>query len=211
MTFLEATTVDDITSVRTQDVKAGGTMRVRLPLYVGQGGQMKLLQRFVYGSDSNGVTHIYSPAKEKKFTVPIGNVKRVSSAVLPIDAPEISASSGAFGTQAEFAFTVGENSRVNPYRHVFHPSHDGLKWNFEDPTPSGDDINNYVSTVKPEMFSVTNRITFAWKASSGTAWNPDEKLSGSLIWTLDGVRHEGSIRMKGDFTMKRISSLTLDK
>jgi len=212
--WLASAALDTVTFLKSTgagDAKAGGTMKVRLPLYVEKNGDMKLLQRFVYGTDTNGTTHVYSPKAETAFPVAIGNVKRVSSAVLPIDAPEIPATSGAFGTVAEFPFTVSENSKVNPYRHVFHPSHDGLKWDFETPTPSGDNFTNYVSTVKPEIFSVKNRITFAWDGTRGTAWNPDEKLSGDLTWVLEGVRHEGAIRMSGRFTMKRISSATLDK
>lgn len=218
-------------------VPAGGKMKVRLPLYVAEDGTMKLLQRFVYGTDADGRTHVYSARKESEYPVPIGDAKRVSSSVLPIDEPVIGVyettnvfevvvtngvdvttnevttvtTNGAFGTTATFAFTVGERSSVSPFRHAFHPSHDGLKWDFKSETPSGDDFNNYVSTVKPETFSVVNRVTFAWDESSGAAWVPEERLSGVLTWELDGVRHEGTLRMTGRFTMRRISDATLDK
>jgi len=200
-----------------RDEKAGGTMNVRLLLAVERDGSMKLLQRVVFGTDTNGVTHVYSPAKEDVFPVAIGNVKRISSAVLPIDAPVITTTNGVFGASAYFDFTVSENSRVNPFRHNFHPSHDGLTWDFETATPSGDDISNYTSTVKPELFSVGNRIEMHWDGTAGTAWNPDETLGGTLAWHLTGLRHAvgksdaGTISMQGRFSMKRISSATLDK
>lgn len=218
-------------------VAAGGKMKVRLPLYVEADGSMRLLQRFTHGIDADGLTHVYSAATEGEFPVAIGDVKRVSSSVLPIDEPiigvyvtsnsidvvttngvEVTTNSvtevttnGAFGTTALFAFTVNESSKVNPFRHVYHPSHDGLKWDFKSPTPSGDNFQNYVSTVKPEIFSVANRVTLTWDESNGAAWSPDEKLSGDLVWELDGVRHEGTIRMTGRFTMRRITNVTIDK
>lgn len=232
-------------------VKAAGSFKVRLPFYVSRDGSMALLSRFVFGADSNGVTHVYSAKKENAFPVPLANAKRVSSAVLPIDAVDgridawrspvyetrIVVSTnwldeahtnfwtktetnvvqtgteayGSFGDKAAFAFTVSENSPVNPFRHPFHPQHDGLQWDFQTPTPSGDDVKNYVSTVKPEIFSVSNRIEFTWNASSGTKWTPEEKLSGVLTWTLEGVRKEAPVVMKGRFTMKRISDAELDR
>ena len=218
-------------------VPAGGKMKVRLPLYVAEDGTMKLLQRFIHGTDADGRTHVYSAREESEYPVPIGDAKRVSSSVLPIDEPVIGVyettnvfevvvtngtevttnevttvtTNGAFGTTATFAFTVGERSSVSPFRHAFHPSHDGLKWDFKTETPSGDNFYNYVSTVKPETFSVVNRVTFAWDESSGAAWVPEERLSGVLTWELDGVRHEGTLRMTGRFTMRRITDATLDK
>ena len=218
-------------------VPSGGKMKVRLPLYVAEDGTMKLLQRFVYGTDADGRTHVYSARTEGEYPVPIGDAKRVSSSVLPIDEPVIGVyettnvfevvvtngvevttnevttvtTNGAFGTTATFAFTVGERSSVSPFRHAFHPSHDGLKWDFKTETPSGDHFENYVSTVKPETFSVVNRVTFEWDEVTGTAWTPEEQLSGVLAWELDGVRHEGTLRMTGRFTMRRITDATLDK
>jgi len=211
----ELTTVSYLSNttagVTAPDVTAGGKMTVRLPLYVDSDGKMSLLQRFTFGSDSNGVTHVISGEGEAKPHAEITNSKRISSAFLPIDQPVIGAAEGAFGDQAAFEFAVSENSKVNPFRHVYHPSHDGLKWDFATATPSGDDFQNYVSTVKPEMFSVSNRVAFVWNGTTGTAWTPQETLSGTLIWRISGVRHEGAITAKGKFVMKRISSVTLDK
>lgn len=196
-----------------QDVASGGQMEVRLPMYVDEKGDVALLSRFVFGTDTNGVTHVYSGKVEENFPVPIGNVRRVSSAVLPIDGTNatITTTNALFGTKAVFEFTVGEHSRVNPMRHAYHPSHDSLRWDFTTPTPSGDDPLNYVSTVKPETFSVANRIVFEWDAHTGTSWNPEEQLSGTLLWELGGVRREGPVRMSGTFVMKRIANVVIDR
>jgi len=211
----ELTTVSYLSNttagVTAPDVKAGGKVTARLPLYVDASGKMSLLQRFTFGSDSNGVMHVISGEGETKPHAEITNTKRISAALLPIDQPVIGTTNGVFGTFATFDFTVSENSKVNPFRHVYHPSHDGLKWDFATATPSGDDFENYVSTVKPEVFSVINRIIFEWNSTTGTAWTPQETLSGTLSWRITGVRHEGAITAKGKFVMKRISSVTLDE
>lgn len=165
---------------------AGGRMRIRLPLYVDGDGSMKLLQRFWYGSDPD---HGY----------------RVSTPFLPIDKPEIEAASGTFGESATFPFVVEETSKVNPMRHAFHPMHDGLRSDFQTPAPSGDDFRNYVSVVKPELFSITNTVVLTWDEKKGAAWSPEERLSGRIQWAFDGIRHEGTIQARGRFTMKRVT------
>jgi len=135
---------------------------------------------------------------------------RVSTPFLPVDEPEIEAAAGSFGTTATFPFVVKETSKVNPMRHAYHPMHDGLKSDFKTAAPSGDDLENYVSTVKPEVFSITNTVIFNWNGTSGTAWNPDEKVSGTIQWDFDGIRHEGTIHAKGTFTMKRVTKGLLE-
>ena len=196
----------------TTQVASGGKFPVRLPMYVDREGKMTLLQRFWYGRTAEGELRAFS-GNVTSTTNTLYSVRRVSSAVLPADQVEIAAQSdGVFGASATFPFTVAETSAVNPLRHPFHPQHDGYAGvTFDKAAPSGDDFNNYLSTVKPELFSITNRINFAWNEPSGTAWNPDEKLTGKLTWELDGVRHEGTIIMKGNFTMKRVSSATIER
>ena len=228
--------------------KAGGTMKVRLPLYVDGAGKMTLLQRFWYGRDTNGVLRCFSGAIEKQDDTvgPLVEVQRVSTPFLPTDQPEIAippanyveeeyvtyvtetnehgevvgtnevsetrqrlVSNNTFGTYALASFTVGENSKVNPMRHALHPQHDGLTADYKDSAPSGDNFNNYVGTVKPESFSIVNRIGFTWDATGGSAWDPKDTLTGSLVWEFDGLRHEGTLRAIGRFVMKRVSPVTM--
>lgn len=191
------------------DIAAGGTMRVRLPMYVDREGNMVLLQRIRHGRDAEGTLHAYA-GTATNFP-PLSDLGRISTAFLPIDHPVIaSASNAVFGGTATFPFPVEEHSRVNPMRHAFHPQHDGLDFDFEPGLPSGDDFQNYVSTVKPELFTITNRVTFTWDSASGTAWSPEETLRGRLVWEFDGLRHEGTLRASGPFVMKRISAVTLE-
>ena len=195
----------------TRDVVAGGKMKVRLPMAVGGDGSMVLLQRLWYGHDTNGVLHVLAGSAESE--VPLYSPRRISTAFLPTDQVKIAAESGGkFGAVARFPFVVGEKSNVNPMRHALHPQHDGLRFDFETASPSGDDLENYIGTIKPEVFSITNVVNLTWtEGEGGTAWSPEETLTGELIWEFGGLRHEGVVRARGSFTMKRISSASLEK
>ena len=193
------------------DVAAGGKMKVRLPMAVGRGGEMCLLQRMWYGRETNGVLHVIEGSNESP--VPLYSARRISTAFLPTDQVRIDAESGGqFGKEAHFRFVVGERSNVNPMRHSLHPQHDGYQFDFKTPSPSGDDLQNYVGAIKPEVFSITNVVDLKWaEGEGGTAWDPEETLTGELDWEFGGLRHEGAIHAKGPFTMKRISAASLEK
>jgi len=171
---------------RVGGLKAGSTLQARVLVHVDEWGQMNLLQRARVGE------------------------RRISSVVLPTDQPVLPGS-GAFGGEATFTWTVGEKSRVNPFYHAKHPDHDGLDYDFKDTLPSGDSFTNYVATVKPELFSISNRLEFSW-SGAGSEWTPQETLSGICTWYLYCLRHEhdGVIKTSGSFTMKRVSKADLE-
>ena len=94
-------------------------------------------------------------------------------------------------------------------RHPTHPQHDGLRWDFATPLPSGDDFANYVSTQKPELFSVTNTVLLVLDLKGDeTPWNPDDTKSGACTWILKGLRREGAITLSGAATFRRIAPQT---
>jgi len=200
---------------KTFDLPSGGKMTVRLPVYIeskksGDGINMFLLQRFWYGRDTNGVLKVFS-GSVKTAGEPLTDLKRLSTPFVPTDTPVTSFSAASLTDPAVVKFTVGEASRVNPMYHANHPQHDGLKADYGDRTPSGDNLKNYVATVKPETFSVTNSIEFAW-ARSNPAWEPEETMTGMLTWEFEGLRHQegespdGKLRARGRFTMKKLTS-----
>lgn len=221
--WVAAAELDTVTFVLTQEggekapgegeKKAGGTMTVRLPLYVDGDGRMTLLQRLWYGRDTNGVLRAFSGAIDRADASigPLMEVQRLSTPFLPTDQPQIAfaADGSEFGRSARVAFTVGAGSKVNPMRHALHPQHDGLTADYAEPAPSGDDFRNYGGTVKPETFSIVNRIGFTWDENGGTVWNPEETLTGNLVWEFDGLRHEGTVRARGRFVMRRLSPVTM--
>lgn len=169
----------------TSPIPAGSTMTARVLVHVDENGVMTLMQR----ARVNG--------------------RRLSSVVLPTDSLAATVS-GTFGNSAEFAWTVGERSRSNPFRHPRHPDHDGLDAYFEEDAPSGDSFSNYLSEVKPELFSIYNTLTLDWSAlGAAAAWNPTETLSGKCTWKIKGLRREGAITSTGTFTMKRVAKADL--
>lgn len=193
-----------------QAIPAGGNMTLRLPLHVDLNGGMTLLQRVVAaGAAAEGGT-VALALYAGNAPIPAGanQSMRISAVCLPVDQPAI-VGTGTFGADALFGFTVGADSAANPLRHALHPHHDGLKADFQTPAPSGDDFENYVSKVKPELFSVSNSVNFVWDAlpAGAAAWSPEETLHGKLTWDFAGLRREGTLRAQGRFTMRRVSAL----
>ena len=191
---------------------AGGTLKIRLPLHIDIEGNVRLLQRVVVaGSTATDGTFAYSlyagnaavPATARETT-------RISSAVLPTETPVIPATTTSFTAGAiSFSFRVDEGGATSILRHSTHPQHDGLRWDFETPAPSGDDFQNYQSTVKPELFSVENAITFLLDFNGGEAsWNPEEEKSGTCYWELGNLRREGLVTLRGPMTIRRIAPQT---
>lgn len=190
-----------VEAVIPDESKAGGRMEIRLPVHVDVDGNLRLCQRVSIVAATNGVSGIYAGGA----TRPAGSVEqmRISSVVLPTDIPVVNGT-GVFGNHAEFVFVVGEQSKVNPFRHALHPNHDGLRSDFSTPTPSGDDFWNYMETVKPEIFSISNSVELVWNENTGSKWTPAETLKGTCTWTFSGLRRDVDIRARGTFKMSRI-------
>ena len=169
---------------RTDGVTAGGRMKLNVYVRVETNGTAHLLQR---------------------VTV---NGTRLSSAVLPVDLPDTPAASGTFGATdfpLTFNYTIGATSPSNPFRHALHPLFDNKQMDFKTPAPDGDNVTNYVGSVKPESFSIGGRVEFLFNETAATAWTPVEKLSGSCKWIYTGVRRDGPVVAEGTFTMQRIA------
>lgn len=191
-------------------VAAGGKMPLRAILHVDSNGDMTLLQRILIATteNTNGTTDVSLHLSDA--TVPAGSsVMRLSTVDMGVDNLQVAPDSGTFREQAQFSFTVAADDRSNPFRHAYHPDHDGLRWDFATPAPSGDDPSHYVGTVKPETFSVSNVLTFAWSddAADIAVWDPDETLVGTCRWSLIGLRRQGALHVDGVFTMRRVSTV----
>jgi len=209
--------LDDQTIV--DDVKAGGCMEIRLILHVDADQNCRLLQRVLVagGESTNGV---WSPAlyiDEDK--VPPGvKCVRISSVAFGTKNENIAwdnnyyGGSDGFGKVLRFVFTLPANDSVNPFRHPYHPDHDGLDAKFQTELPFGDDPQNYVGAVKPELFSLSSLITLSWTnapAAGGSSllWNPSEKVGGNVAYQVNGLRREGPLLMKGGFELRRVSQI----
>lgn len=192
-----------------QGIPSGGNVKLRLPIHVDLNGRLKMIQRVAVAGAQAGDGTIVTSLYAGDAPIPAGanQAMRISAVCLPVDHPIINGV-GTFGDDAEFAFVVGANSAANPLRHALHPNHDGLRADFKTPAPSGDDLNNYVSTVKPELFSISNIVSIVWDGlpAGAAAWNPEETLNGKITWEFHGLRREGSLNAQGRFTMRRVAT-----
>ena len=135
---------------------------------------------------------------------------RLSAVTLPTETPVIEAETGSgFITgDVAFAFTVATNGATSLLRHPLHPQHDGLRWDFSTPAPTGDKFENYMGDVKPETFSVMCRIELSFDLDGGEAeWNPEGAKAGTCKWTFSNLMRQGDIVLSGPMVIKRVSPI----
>lgn len=199
--------------------QAGGTLDATVLLHVDAQGVPTLLQRVaVAQEDGEGGARPRTTLYAELADAPAGSAPRRLSCVFMDTANRAVAASEntdhsapEFGREATFRFTVGERSKENPFRHPWHPDHDGLRADYSGDAPSGDVAANFIGPVKPESFSVTNRITFAWADDNGVPTyrrTPDETTFGRLDWVLTGLRRD-PITIRGVFALKRVCAASV--
>lgn len=190
-------------------VEAGGTLRMNVMVHVDTNGICRLLQRVVAGVDTNGVMRLF----KNLDNVPqeVENPRRISTVMMSVDTPVVAAAEGsAFGDDADFSWTVAPTARDNPFRHAWHPDHDGKTADYKGPAPSGDDFANYKNPVKPELWSISNRLVFSWHEQGNRdlpanfQYNASETTSGIATWDVGGLSAKGPIRSVGTFSLKRV-------
>ena len=192
--------------------ETGGALKLRLPLHVDAEGRVRLLQRVVAAgsAEADGSYNYRLYAGGASVPATATQAMRISAVCLPTEIPVVEAAPGglvfAGGAGVAFEFTVAAGGATSLLRHPLHPLHDGLRWDFKTPAPDGDDPGNYKYDVKPETFSVGNRIELSLDLNGGEAtWNPEETKSGTARWTLTGLRHEGPITLSGPMTLRRVA------
>ena len=194
-------------------VQAGGTMEFRLILHVDQSNRCRLLQRVIVAGTTNADGSWSAALYLKETNVPAGGARARISSVAFGEKNDVvwDESYGGFGNRLRFRWVIATNDPVNPFRHPYHPDHDGLKADFATALPSGDNPQNYVGATKPELFSVSNTISLAWStngAAGGSAlWNAEETVRGTVDFQVEGLRREGPLLMQGDFDLRRISQI----
>ena len=190
-------------------VEAGGTLRMNVMVHVDTNGICRLLQRVVAGVDTNGVMRLF----KNLDNVPqeVESPRRISTVMMSVDTPVVAAADGsAFGDDAAFSWTVAADARDNPFRHAWHPDHDGKTADYSSAAPSGDDFENYAQPVKPELWSVVNRLDLSWHEQGEPGlpvrfpYNADETTTGVATWDVGGLSAKGPIRSVGTFSLKRV-------
>lgn len=191
-------------------VPAGGKLKMNVMMHVDENKKCTLLQRVAFGADADGKPRLFKEL-ESAETAGVANAKRFSTVMMSVDTPHVESAGGsAFGDTAEFAWTVAPDARDNPFRHAWHPDHDGKKADYSGAAPSGDNPSNYANPVKPELWSINNHLTFSWHEGGSGAnpvnfeYNADEATAGIVIWDVSGLAAKGPIRSVGTFVLKRV-------
>ena len=206
---IEFTHVSGIDDELPTPVKAGGKLKMNVLVHVDADGKCTLLQRAAFGVDTNGTARLF-----KEFAnVPADVAKpmRLSTVMMSVDTPAVAATDGsAFGDTASFSWTIAPMARDNPFRHAWHPDHDGKTADYEHAAPSGDDFENYKNPVKPELWSISNRLDFSWHEQGNRnlpanfQYNAEEMTSGFVTWEVMGLIANKPIKSVGTFTLKRV-------
>lgn len=169
------------------------------------GTNCELLQHVTRGVVGEEI-FFYGPEAELPST--LTQIVRTSCILLPVDKPVVSltpASQSAAEAEAFTAsWTVEPDSPSNPFRHPYHPDHDGKSADFKTTAPDGDDFNNYTQPVKPELWSIANTLTLQLDEQSED-WLTADLRSGKVSWVLKNLRAEGDILATGTFTATPIT------
>ena len=191
----------------TEALPAAGKMKATVILHVDSGGKTLLLPHVALAENTNGVVEVFHELGSARAVN--ANARRLTSVMLGTETGPV-AGAGTFetGTGVEFRYTIGENAVDNPFRHAFHPDHDGLSADYTAKAPSGDNIANYGSgAIKPELWSVTNTVRFVWKDDAGDStvgFSPDELSYGVVNWKVEGLK-TAPVLMRGLFAVKRVN------
>ena len=187
---------------------AEGVMKATMLLHVDEHEEYaRLLQRVTvaYGTDTNDTASAALYASIDDVPDTATSKRRISSILLSTTTAQV-VGKGAFGDKLEFDYTIDAYAADNPFRHAWHPDHDGVNAEYDGKTLSGDDIGNYVDTVlKPEIWSITNHVTLAWKSDDGKpiyASDPDGYSAGVIVWEMGGLANT-NITCAGVFSLQR--------
>ena len=205
--YIQLEAVSRLDDTNQIPVKAGGTLKMSVMMHVAADGAVKLLQRVAAGVDASGTMRLWRELES--VPAEVANARRFSTVMMSIDNPVVEKTSGEFGDSLAFDWTVGARAADNPFRHAWHPDHDGKTADYKGLTPSGDNLGNYAGVVKPELWSITNRMEFSWHENNDPRkpvdfeWTPSEKTAGFVTWTVSGLTAKEPIRSLGVFVLQR--------
>ena len=218
------------TNAVPEPVTAAGLMKAGVLVLVND-GKATLLQRATVAGGTNGVVNIFrDETAAAAYFASNRNVvawsRRLTSGMIDVANQTVACTTnsgqfGAGGANVWFRWTVGEKAKDNPFRHAWHPDHDGKTADYSTDAPSGDDLSNYRNPVKPELWSITNELKLEWfktsysndpemaaaKESAEQMLSPgaDDDTVGLMTWTVWGLTSKPQpIVTEGVFYLKRV-------
>ena len=186
---------------------AAGKMKATVLMHAVSDGKTQLLPHVALVENSNGVVEVFHELDKARMVN--ANARRLTSVMLGTETQPVQVNGAFEGADGlTFRYTIGEDAVDNPFRHAFHPDHDGLSADYTAKAPSGDNIGNYASgAIKPELWSVTNTVRFVWRDDTGKStvgFSPDELSYGIVEWRVEGLK-TAPILMRGLFAVKRVN------
>ena len=204
--FSQVSGIDDTTPT---PVTAGGLLKMNVMMFVDANRKCTLLQRVAAGVDTNGTARLFKELAD--VPAEVENPRRLSTVMMSVDTPVVAATGASeFGDDADFSWTIDAKARDNPFRHAWQPDHDGKTADYKGDAPSGDVFENYAQPVKPELWSISNRLEVSWHELGNSAlpvhfpYNADETTSGVVTWEVWGLVAKGPIKSVGMFALKRV-------
>ncbi len=109
--------------------------------------------------------------------------------------------SGGFGGSLSTQLAVAKDSPTHPYRHSFHPDHDGLDPQYQ-PLPAG------ITADQEETWAIVRNWQFTFQAETDdhSPAHGYNRASGLFQETLVGM-HKVPILMKGSFELQRVAPI----
>ena len=109
--------------------------------------------------------------------------------------------SGGFGGTLTTQLSIAADSPAHPYRHKFHPDHDGLDSQYE-PLPVG------ITADQEETWNILRnwQFTFLPEDNDHSPSSGYNRASGLFQETLVGM-HKVPILMKGHFELQRVAPI----
>ena len=200
-----ALALDKVSSIdgRMVPFQSAGIMALNVLMHVDASRTARLLQRATVATDANGPTVVFLDPKGIPDGWTVG--RQLFTGMMSVAAPvadEVDGSGFDLSNGPVFAWGVPERARDNPFRHAWHPEHDGLSSDYSMEVPTGDDFKNYTGPTKPELWSITNTLSF--KLDGKYVPNADETMEGDVVWDVGGLVSTNTIRSTGRFRLRRI-------
>ena len=196
------------------------TANVLIHVPVSDVAKIELLQHVALGAyaTSNVLFRTVEKA-EAASPKPLG-VRRISTAMMSTSIPKVQNQNkkGGFGSNCQFKWTLTPKTKDHPYRHAWHPDHDGRTADYSSDAPDGDNPANYAGgIIKPELWSINNELVFNWPSGKLQQKNNslDTCQTGTVTWTVTGLtgwnfwtnkidKVQRKLVSKGTFSLKRI-------
>ena len=211
-------TLDRVSSLTNETpYAAAGAMTANVLVHVPSNNvqRAELLQHVAlanYGTSNE----LFRTVEAAEATNPQG-VRRISTAMMSTTCTNVcnvNTNNGFGSANCRFVWTIAPQTKDHPYRHAWHPDHDGLSADYSTNAPNGDVYANYAGgIVKPELWSISNELAFAW---SGGLQKKNESLdtcqTGTVTWTVFGLtgwnraskETPRKLVSEGTFSLKRI-------